>query len=492
MKGVWMIEKELEKIVEAGNVSHREKVLQEYSSDISFVSPVKPLCVVRPGNAEEIEKIVKLANETRTPLVPVSSGPPHFRGDTVPSAAGAVIVDLSGMKRIIRVDRRNRVAMCEPGVTFGELIPAVAKEGLRLNMPLLPRKTKSVIGSMLEREPVIMPKYHWDIADPLACVEVIFGTGDRFRTGSAAGPGTIEEQWASKQSQNEAAGPAQASWYRLIQGAQGTMGIVTWASLRCEILPRLEEPFLAGSSELGKIMELVHWLIRLRLVNECFVLNNVNLASIMAKRWPDDYHNIKNALPAWVLFFNIAGYDYLPEERITHQVNKMGEIARNAGVSAEKIIGDVSAIETLKIVQNPSSEPFWKIRHQGGCHDLFFLCNYDGLHDMFSTMNKAAGKVGYPISDMGIYLQPIVQGVNCHCEFNLFYDPDNRKEVDRLRELLDIAVDGLISRGAFFSRPYGENAGKIINKDAATAAALRKVKNMFDPLNIMNPGKLCF
>ena len=43
--------------------------------------------------------------------------------------------------------------MIKPGVTFGELIPAVAKEGLRLNMPLAPRATKSVVGSMLSREP---------------------------------------------------------------------------------------------------------------------------------------------------------------------------------------------------------------------------------------------------------------------------------------------------------------------------------------------------
>ena len=185
-----MIEDELVKIVGAGKVSHEQATLTEYSQDMSFVNTVKPECVVKPRNAGDVEKIVNLAKKTLTPLVPVSSGPPHFRGDTVPGIGGAVIVDLSGMKKIIHIDRLNRVAMFEPGVTFDELIPAVAKEGLRLNLPLLPRKTKSVAGSMLEREPVVMPKYHWDIGDPLACVEVIFGTGDMFRTGAAAGPGS--------------------------------------------------------------------------------------------------------------------------------------------------------------------------------------------------------------------------------------------------------------------------------------------------------------
>jgi hypothetical protein len=158
---------------------------------LSFVNSIRPDCIVKLRNAADAEKIVKLARETQTPLVPISSGPPHFRGDTVPSVGGAVIIDLSGMKKIIRVDRINRTALFEPGVTFGELIPAVVNEGLRINMPLLPRQTKSVTASMLEREPVIMPTYHWDIADPLQCVEVVFGTGDRFRTG-APGVGRLK------------------------------------------------------------------------------------------------------------------------------------------------------------------------------------------------------------------------------------------------------------------------------------------------------------
>jgi FAD/FMN-containing dehydrogenase len=327
-----MIKDKLVEIVGADNVSFEKAILEEYSKDMSFVNKVKPGCVVRPRNSEDVEKIVKLANETLTPLVPVSSGPPHFRGDTVPTLGGAIIVDLGGMKKIMRVDRKNRVAMCEPGVTFDELISAVEKEGLRLNMPLLPRKSKSVIGSLLEREPVIMPGYHWDISDPLACVEVIFGTGDMFRTGSAAGPGTIEEQWALGLAQTEAAGPQQASWHRLIQGAQGTIGIVTWASMRCELLPKLEEPFLVGSSQLSKILELVHWLIRLRLVRECLVLNSSNMAAIMAKEWLSDYQELKDSLPPWVLFFNIAGYEYLPEERVSYQTKDMMEITQRIGV----------------------------------------------------------------------------------------------------------------------------------------------------------------
>jgi FAD/FMN-containing dehydrogenase len=487
-----LIDKEkLVKIVGAKNVSSEQAELNEYAGDISFVHPVRPAYIVKPRNSEDVEKIVKLANETRTPLVPVSSGPPHFRGDTVPGIGGAVIVDLSGMKKIVRADRRNRVAMVEPGVTFGELIPAVHKEGVRLNMPLMPRKTKSVVGSMLEREPVIMPKYHWDIADPLACVEIYFGTGDMFRTGAAAGPGTLEEQWAAGASQKEAAGPGQTSLHRIIGGAQGTMGIVTWASLRCELLPSVEEPFLVGSSQIDKLFEFVHWLIRQRLVNECFVLNNANLAAIMAKK-TSDYRDIKSALPPYILLYNIAGYEDLAEERVDYQVKDMYDLAQRVGVEPVRVVGGISADELLKTANQPSREPYWKIRQQGACQDILFITIYEKLPGLIAAMNDLADEAGYPASDMGIYLQPIVQGCNCHCEFNLFYDPANEKDAARVRGLSAEAVSVLEGRGAYFSRPYGENASMIVNRDAATVVALRKVKSIFDPNGIMNPGKLCF
>jgi FAD/FMN-containing dehydrogenase len=482
----------LVKIVGATNVSDKQAVLDEYSSDISFINPVRPAYVVKPRNADAVQKLIKLANKNQTPLVPVSSGPPHFRGDTVPGIGGAVIVDLSGMKKIVFVDRARRVAMIEPGVTYGELIPAAAREGIRINMPLLPRKSKTVVGSMLEREPVIMPKYQWDISDPLACVEVIFGSGDEFRTGQAAGPGTVKEQWVAGGIQKAPYGPGVASWHRLIQGSQGTMGIVTWASMRCELLPSLEEPFMVGSSDLNALLELASWLIRLRMVNECFILNNTNLAAIFAKKWPKDYQTIKDTLPTWILFYNIAGYEHFPEERISSYITDMSEITRRLGVEAVKAAGEVSANEILKAVQQPCAEPYWKLRYKGASEDIYLLTIYDKLEGIIGTMNDLADKAGYSSSDMGIYIQPIVQGTGYHCEFNLFYDPGNSSELNRVKALSATAVKELMAKGAFFSRPYGENAGMILNRDAATVAMLNKLKNIFDPNNIMNPGKVCF
>jgi FAD/FMN-containing dehydrogenase len=488
-----MIEKEkLVNIVGAANVSSDQATLNQYSRDVSFVNPVKPACVVKPLNTGDVQKIVALANETFTPLVSVSSGAPHFRGDTVPSLGGSVIVDLSGMKKILKVDRPRRVAMVEPGVTFGELIAAAAKEGIRLNMPLLPKKSKSVVASMLEREPVLMPGYQWDISDPVACLGMVFGTGDEFRTGQAAGPGSIEEQWAVGGVQKAPYGPGIASLHRLVQGAQGTMGIVTWASLRCEILPTIEEPFVVNSANLDTLIDLASWLIRLRMVTECFILNNVNLASIFAKKWPGDYQALKAALPPWTLFYVVAGFEYFPEDRIKAFVKNITDITQRLGVESVKSAGGVSANQILKTVQQPSEEPYWKTRYKGACEDVLFLTINDKVKSLAASMNSMADKAGYPASDLGVYIQPIVQGTGVHCEYNLFYDSANKSEAERVKKLATAATRGLMAEGAFFSRPYGEQAQMILNRDAGTVGVLNKLKKTFDPNNILNPGKICF
>ena len=71
----------------------------------------KPECVVQPAAIDEVQKIVRWANEYQVPLVPVSSGPPHFRGDSDPEVEGAVIIDMTRMNKIIRVNAANRVAI---------------------------------------------------------------------------------------------------------------------------------------------------------------------------------------------------------------------------------------------------------------------------------------------------------------------------------------------------------------------------------------------
>lgn len=482
----------LAEAVGSANVISDPAALAAYARDRSFVASVTPRFIVKVDGLESVKKLVGVARETGTGLVPVSSGDPHFHGDTVPSASDSVIVDLSGMKKVDLIDSFERVAsMIEPGVTFAELIPAVAEHGLRLNMPLQPRATKSVVGSMLSREPVIMPHYHWDISDPIGSTEVVFGTGDMFRTGAAAGPGDIPEQRKGGGVQKEAAGPSASSLHRMLQGAQGTLGIVTWASARCELIPDREQPYFLAAQDLAKLLEAAHWLIRLRLGNELLILNKVDVGALWTA---DDAEHAKLVarLPQWILFFNLGAYKYFPDMRMQGQIQDTQELVQRLGLETVQNIGGIGAGEFLEAIRRPSAEPYWKLRRGGGVQDVFYVTTYAKIPGQIRVMTEAAEAAGYSAGKIGIYLQPIVQGTNCHVEFNLFYDPSDAVETAAVRTLATGAIAPLMSAGAFFSRPFGEATRQIVNRDAASVEALKKFKAIVDPAGILNPGKLCF
>ena len=168
------------------------------------------------------------------------------------------------------------------------------------------------------------------------------------------------------------------------------------------------------------------------------------------------------------------------------------DIAQRVLVEPVQAIGKVSAFELLKVVQHASEEPYWKLLNKGACQDIFFVTNFGAVPKLIGIMYDIATEAGYPASDMGIYVQPIVQGSNCHCEFNLFYNPNNQNDTDRVKELYIRTTEALMAKGAFFSRPYDETTRMVVNRNAATVAALNKVKGILDPNKIMNPEKLCY
>ena len=479
-------------IIGKQRVISKPEVLDGYSHDNSFTAPMRPRLVVQPRDVDEVQKIVMWANETKTPLVPVSSGEPRFRGDTVPSVPEAVIVDLSGMNDIIRIDRRNRMVIIEPGVTYAQLQPALAEQGLRLSTPLLPRQSKSVVASLLEREPRLVPKYSYTLPEPLRCLEVVWGTGEILRTGEAGGyyP-TLEQQWEMGLAQVFSGGPGQVDYYRLVSGAQGSMGIVTWASVKCEILPKVHKFFFTPADDLKDLIECASRLLRVRLGDEFLVLNRANLAAILSGD-ADEIQTLKDTLPQWAIVMGIAGRDLFPEEKVDYQEKDARDVVQQSGLELLPTVSGITGEQIMSAMLNPSPEPYWKLTYRGACQDIFFMTTLDKTPEFVDTVFAAANALRYPVSDIGIYLQPQHQGTSCHCEFNLPYNSGNKIETDRVRQLLEKCSEALIKQGAYFSRPYGIWADMVYNRDARNKEMIKTIKEIFDPNNILNPGKLCF
>lgn len=477
------LENALIEIFGEDNFSKQSEILEDYSSDLSFTSKQSPLCVCWATKRDQVEKIVKLANKLGFPIVPVSSPSQHrFNGDTIPKKEGSVILDLSKLNNILEIDKKNRVIMVEPGVTFGTLITLLKKKGLRLLLPLLPRSDKSVLTTALERVPITLPRHHWDSSDPLLCTEVVFGSGDLFRTGTAAGPGSLKEQKKTGQAQKNPMGPTQFSPYRVIQGSQGSIGVVTWATLKLEFLPTLQKLYHVQSSNLQDLLELQHELIKYRLCEEVFIVNNLNLACLLERK-PEKIKELASIHADWNLIFILAGRGKLARDKLEYLDGDLNDILIRLKLNKLDKITAINNHEIINVLNTSTSNP-WRLRLKGGSQDIFFLTSMEKIQGFIDIANKKIQ------DDLGIYIQAINQGTACHVEFNCYHDPLEKENIKD--QFIELSIT-LMDNGAFFNRPYGPLAKDVYARhDENTTIALKKVKGIFDPNNVLNPGVLCF
>ena len=452
----------------------------------------EPVCAVKPGGAGDVVELVRLARREGMNLVPVSSSPPHRKGGSRPRGRG-VMVDLTAMRGIVRMDRRNRVALVEPGVTFPQLREAASRQGLRVLAPLAPRPGKSALAACLEREPFLIPKYHWDTTDPLLCMEVVFGTADVFRTGSAAGPGGLEDQWECSNFQKNPMGPASSDLGKLVQGSQGTLGLVTWGSIKLELEPALRRCYLAEAGEPGPLLELARGACRRRLGDEMLLLDRLALACLL-EREPRERQGEAGGegRPAYALIYILSGIEgYLPGKRVALQERAMAELAREAGLSRPRLLEGGEEKRLLGELEGGEGT-WWKHRLRGGCQELFFLTTMDRAPRLISMLREAAGRRGFAAGEPAVYLQPLLQGRACHLELLYFHDPSDGEERKRAREAAREAAGLAAGQGAFLSRPHPPWEDTAYSRCPDSVSALRRLKRVFDPDGVLNRGRLCF
>ena len=449
-----------------------------------------PSRAVRPRNIEELIGLVRLARDSGFGLVPVSSAPPHCKGGTICNAPH-IIVDLSRWVNCDTIDRRNRVCRIEPGVTYGELLTAIEPLGMTVSMPLAPRSGKSVLAAAMDREPSTWPNKQWDISDPVCSTEFIFGSGDIFRTGAAAGPGSLEKQRAVGGAQKSPMGPSQTDFHRVLQGAQGSMGIVTWITIRAEIKPTVEEPRVIGAEDVAKLIPFIYDVQRPWLGEHSFILNRTALAMLVGED-AEATGKLQKAFPRFVCLQNIAGFDRMPGERVDYQLQDIGEIARRRGLNLDTFAGPVTARELLRIATRPCGARDWRHRRKGHCLSVFFLTTLDRVPRFIGLFNEVAAGRKIEEENLGIYVQPVVQNHACHIEFMVPMNPLDFAETGPMAMLMEEVVNKLADGGAFFSRPYGAAVGAAFMRNAQNMDVLKKIKTIFDPASIMNPGKFGF
>jgi hypothetical protein len=278
---------------------------------------------------------------------------------------------------------------------------------------------------------------------------------------------------------------------RLLTGAQGSMGIVVWASIRLQLLPTAHRYRFVPADQIGDLTDFCQKLERTRLGDEVAVLNAAQLARLVGKDAKEAAH-LAQGLPRFCVVVGLGGAAFFPEERVAVAEKDLEMLAQGCGLRVLPGLPGIGSAELACTFQGCCQGTHWKLREKGGAMEIFFLTTLDRVPGFIDTATSVAKTHHYPTGAIGIYVQPQHTGTAQHVELTLPFDPANRAEVDMVRAIHDQASRALIAEGAFFSRPYGAWADLVYSRDATTRSVLRTVKHIVDPNNILNPGKLCF
>lgn len=217
--------------VGASKVLSSDVDLAPYTKDtyrIRFEDEYKyfPDFVVLPEDTSDIQKIVRIAAAHKIPLIPKGGG--SCRTGMLVPIHGGIVIDTIKMNKVLEVNVSDLYVTCQPGITLKELEKQLHGHGVALNQEQGSLKVATVGGSISTSGFSRKHQKYGSISDRVMSLEVVLADGQVLRTG----PKILYTSTGYRLSQ-------------LLIGAEGTLGIITEATLRVEPLPEAKDAILA-------------------------------------------------------------------------------------------------------------------------------------------------------------------------------------------------------------------------------------------------------
>ncbi|WP_157428184.1 FAD-binding oxidoreductase [Agromyces salentinus] len=172
-----------------------------------------PLALVHAASVDEVQAVMRLAHETRTPVVPRGAGT-GLAGGAIASA-GAIVLDLSRMNRVLEVSEADELAVVEPGVLNGDLNDAIAPLGLWFAPDPASRAISSIGGNIATNAGGLLCAKYGVTRESVLGLAVVLADGRLLRTGHRTVKGVTGYDLTA-----------------LMTGSEGTLGVIVEATVR--------------------------------------------------------------------------------------------------------------------------------------------------------------------------------------------------------------------------------------------------------------------
>lgn len=417
-----------------------------------------PDAVVFPQNVYDVSFVLKLANQYEFSVTPRGAGS-GMTGGSLPVQKGVVLV-MTQLNRILKIDKDNLIAIAEPGVVTGDFQRAVEKEGLFYPPDPSSSDFSTLGGNAAECAGGPRAVKYGVTRDYVLGLEVVLPTGEIVTTGVQTAKGVVGYDLT-----------------RLIVGSEGTLGVITRLTLRLLPLPDMVKTLTVAFDQMETAAKTVSEIIRKGIIPRS--IEYMDNASI---RCVEGY--IKSGLPKEAEAILIIEVDGGADE-VDRSVKRIESVCKKSGARQIKTAHTLQDVENIWKARKAVSPALFKYGPDKINEDI--VVPRSKIPDMVKKIKALSRKTGLTMVSFG-------HAGDGNIHFNVMLDKKIPEQLHKANQAVDEIFDYTLSLGGTISGEHGVGITKApyMTKEISSEsiALMRRIKAAFDPAGILNPGKM--
>ena len=413
-----------------------------------------------PADTSEVARVVRACADHNVPFVPRGAGT-GYTGGAVP-LHGGVLISLERMNRIVEIDEDNLLAVVEPNVITGDLQAAVENVGLFYPPDPASLNISTIGGNVAECAGGPRAFKYGTTKQYVLGLEAVLPTGEIVETGGKVVKNVVGYDLT-----------------HLLVGSEGTLAIITKIVLRLVPKPPVQATLRASFTSVDAAVAAVAEVIRRRVVPAALELIDGESLEAVARNL-----QVRSLAPEGTAAVLLLEVDGTPDA-VAEEASRVEEACHAAG-----------ATEILRAADEGERTELWRVRRELS-YSLNMLTPLKFNHDVVVPKGRIPelfALVGRIRDAYRLRIPCFGHAGDGNIHVNILVTPSDADEVERAHEAEKVLFAGVVALEGSISGEHGIGFTKApfieIELSPDEIALMKRVKYAFDPLNLLNPGKI--
>ncbi|MBW2039966.1 MAG: FAD-binding oxidoreductase [Deltaproteobacteria bacterium] len=448
----------LAEVVGEKYVSSQPEEAYFYARDPGLMPAHKPDYVVLPKTVEEIQRIVRLANKEKIPIVPMGAGM-SLSGLVIP-LKGGIVIDMKRMNKIIEVNEKARYVIVEGGTSHGLLKAYLEKRypRLRHSIPDSPATATIAANVMIHGQGRLSQQYGFN-SDMVAGLEIVLPSGDICKIGSCS----LSPEWFSK-------GAPLPDLSGLFLGWFGATGIISKVALKLYPKKRMRDVEIFVTDREDLVPDIIYELTHTEMVEDINIF-----AQPLPMIFKDNHH---------IVICVTGDTDEELEFKKKMIFDALDRFIKSKDGGFMSVAPAMK--ETFLEMPQKSASTFADVTKGGGFEYSGPIIVVERYPECARKLEELATRYALKYN---VTARVIGRGHSMMFAFSFTFNRADRDMMDRTKEALHEASEYALASGGVFWKPtIDEQRMAIERMDPNTRNLIKMIKKDLDPNGIMNPG----